>query len=134
MTDTKHEVSTMGLKASKTGNEPVNVKEMLALEEELISLKKKHGIEDKCTWWKRLGDRLVDRLDRETRTISRKQYIKLALCGGWLCGAHRFYAHQKAAGSLYLLFCWTGIPFAMTLIDLMIVVPMKTDEAGMIQI
>lgn len=32
---------------------------------------------------------------------------------------------------VYLLTCWTGFSFAMTLIDVM-VVPMKTDEKGIL--
>lgn len=33
---------------------------------------------------------------------------------------------------IYLLTCWTGFSFAMTIIDFMIVVPMKADENGVI--
>ncbi|MFR2850798.1 TM2 domain-containing protein [Hungatella sp.] len=58
-----------------------------------------------------------------------KKYILLALCLGWV-GGHRFYTKQYALGFIYLLFCWTGIPFAMTLIDLMIALPRQADEQG----
>ena len=81
----------------------------------------------------RVGDWLAER-QRGPKTVERKKYIRLALSCGWLCGAHRFYAGQKMLGVLYLLFCWPGIAFAMTLIDLMIVLPMQPDENGMIQI
>ena len=66
--------------------------------------------------------------------VDRKKYIRLALTCGWFCGAHRFYARQKILGTLYLLLFWTGFSFTMTLIDLMIVVPMKADSQGMIEL
>ncbi|MBM6717184.1 TM2 domain-containing protein [Gemmiger formicilis] len=47
-------------------------------------------------------------------------------------GAHRFYAKQWITAVVYLLTCWTGFSFAMTLIDVMVVVPMKTDEKGIL--
>lgn len=108
-------------------------KKMIALEQELAELKEQYGIKDRPKWWVKVGDWLVQRKGGP-KTVERKKYIKLALCCGWLCGAHRFYAGQKILGVLYLLFCWTGISFAMTLVDLMIVLPMQPDEHGMIQI
>lgn len=116
------------------GNEQVDPKQMLALEEELIQLKQQYGIGETERGWKRLVDRIVNKLDREGKTVSRSRYIRLALSCGWFSGAHRFYAGKRVSGILYLLFCWTGIPFAMTLIDLMIAVPMQTDDMGMIQV
>lgn len=118
----------------KRNQEYVDPKEMLALEEELAQLKQQHGIQDKQTWWKKVGDWLAKRSDNARRHVSRRTYIKLALTCGWFCGAHRFYAGQKLLGTLYLLFCWTGIPFAMTLVDLMIALPMQPDQSGMIEL
>ena len=40
----------------------------------------------------------------------------LALLLGGL-GIHKFYLGQAGAGVLYLLFCWTGIPAIIALID-----------------
>lgn len=116
-----------------TNQELADPKKLIALEQELADLKEQYGIKDKPKWWVKIGDWLVQR-QGGPRTVERRKYIMLALCCGWLCGAHRFYAGQKILGVLYLLLCWTGIPFAMTLIDLMIVLPMQPDEEGMIQI
>ena len=114
--------------------EPADPREMIALEEELFALKQKYGIQEKTKWWIRAGDFLANRLAREPKLVSRKTYIRLAASCGWFCGAHRFYCGQKKLGLLYLLFFWTGIPFAMTLVDLMIALPMKPDENGFIRL
>lgn len=108
----------------------VSVRELLELEEELYSLKEKYHIESEKKWWHKIGDFIVNRCEREQVAVSREKYIKLAISCGWLCGAHRFYTRQKGLGVLYLLFCWTGIPFTMTLIDLMIALPKVADENG----
>lgn len=118
----------------KGNKEYVDPKKMLALEEELAQLRKQHGIQEKQSWWKNLGDWIAKRSDGARCHVSRKTYIKLALTCGWFCGAHRFYAGQKLLGTLYLLFCWTGIPFAMTLVDLMIALPMQPDQSGLIEL
>ena len=108
----------------------VSMKEFLELEEELRNLKEKYHIKEEKKWWHRVGDFMVGRIDRPEVVVSRKKYIKLAMSCGWLCGAHRFYTGQRVLGILYLLFCWTGIPFTMTLIDLMIALPKKADQEG----
>lgn len=113
------------------GNEKVNPMEMALLEQDLIDLKKEQGIPLQSSWRTRLGDFLTRRAAGPKR-VSRRAYIRLALCCGWLCGAHRFYSGHKLLGALYLLFCWTGVPVAMTLIDLMVVLPMQPDEDGTI--
>lgn len=118
----------------KRGNrEDVDPKEMIALEQELAELKDQYGLWGKPRLWVRMGDWVARKSDSQKR-VNRKKYIRLALCFGWFCGAHRFYAGQKILGILYLLFCWTGIAFTMTLIDLMIVLPKKPDEQGMIEL
>lgn len=109
-------------------------KRMIELEEELLSLKKEQGITEKPKWWQRLGDWYAEYSVKSKVPVDRKKYIRLALTCGWLCGSHRFYSHKPVLGMLYLLFFWTGAPFAMTLIDLMIVLPMQPDENGMIVI
>jgi len=52
---------------------------------------------------------------------------------GWM-GGHRFYTHQYKTALIYLLTCWTGFPLAMTLVDLMIVIPMQPDDNGKVLI
>ncbi|WP_367566738.1 TM2 domain-containing protein [Lacrimispora sp.] len=110
----------------------VDPKEMIALEEELAALKQDYGITEKERWWIKIGNWIAERSERVQRRVDRKTYIRLGLTCGWICGAHCFYAGQAGRGLLYLLFCWTGIPFAMTIIDLMIVIPMESGEAGTI--
>ena len=109
----------------------VDLMEMALLEQDLADLKKEHGIRERESWRTRLGD-FLSRRAAGPRRVNRKTYIKLALCCGWFCGAHRFYTGHKFLGALYLLFCWSGVPVAMTLIDLMVVLPMQPDEAGMV--
>ncbi len=109
-----------------------NPAHLIELEEELNALKKEQGIVEKPAWWQRLGDWYADWSTNHKTAVDRKKYIRLAWTCGWLCGSHRFYAHKPILGTLYLLFFWTGIPFAMTLIDLMIALPMVPDENGKI--
>ncbi len=68
---------------------------------------------------------------REKRLLSKKKYILLAVFTGWM-GGHRFYARQWPTAILYLVLFWCGYPLAMTIVDLMIVIPMEADENGMI--
>lgn len=105
-----------------TGN-AVDLREMLALEDELHMLKKRYGIETEKKWWMRAGDWYADKLESRTpHTVERKKYIVLAACLG-IFGAHRFYARQNGTAILYLMTCWTGIPLAMSLIDIIIALP-----------
>lgn len=124
----------MGRRVHKDDSNYVDPKQMIALEEELAALKKEHGIVDKQRWWVRIGDFIANNAGtRVPILVSRKRYIILAICLGW-AGGHRFYSKQYLLGAVYLLFCWTGIPFGMTLIDLMIALPKKPDEEGMMLI
>ena len=113
------------------GEGRVDPMEMALLEQDLIDLKRERGIEQKESWRTRLGAFLARR-SAGPKKVKRRTYIRLALCCGWLCGAHRFYTGHHLLGALYLIFCWTGIPVAMTLIDLMVALPMQPDEEGMI--
>ena len=108
----------------------VDPMEIILAQQELVDLKREYGILEKETWRTRLGGWLTEK-SKGPRKVNRKTY-RLALCCGWFCGAHRFYAGQKLLGTLYLLFCWSGIPVAMTLIDLMAAIPMRADETGKI--
>lgn len=121
----------MGKKRIQDDPDYVDPKKMIALEAEMAALKKEYGIVDKPRWWVRIGDYIVNHAGiRQPVPVSRRKYILLALCMGW-AGGHRFYTKQYALGVIYLLFCWTGIPFAMTLIDLMIALPRQADKHGM---
>ena len=83
---------------------------------------------------KRLISKTLEKREtREKVAVSKKKYV---LLGFWLgiFGGHRFYAKQYVTATIYLLLFWTGISISMTLIDLMIVAPMKADENGNIML
>ena len=110
----------------------MDARQWLELEEELVALKKQQGTL-KLSLFMRVGDAIADYKEKKKAIANRRKYIRLALTCGWLCGAHRFYARHYITGALYLLFCWTGIPLAMTLIDLMIALPKAADARGNIE-
>lgn len=112
--------------------EDFSAKRMIELEEELLSLQQEQGTATRTSWWQRIGDRYAEYSVNSKVPVDRSKYIRLAVTCGWLCGSHRFYSRKPILGTLYLIFFWTGIPFAMTLIDLMIALPMKPDENGKI--
>lgn len=108
--------------------------ELAFAQDELNRLKKEHGLEEEEKGVKKLITKAFDKREaREKVLISKKKYMILAACLGFL-GGHRFYAKQYTTAILYLLLCWTGISITMTIIDLMIVVPMEKDENGCILI
>ncbi len=43
-------------------------------------------------------------------------------------GAHKFYLGQTGMGILYLLFCWTGIPMIIALIEVVALVLMREED------
>ncbi len=51
----------------------------------------------------------------------------LALFLGGL-GIHRFYLGQTMTGLLYLVFCWTFIPYLIALIDFFVFIFMSEDR------
>lgn len=51
----------------------------------------------------------------------------LAIFVGYF-GAHKFYLGQTGIGVIYLLFCWTGIPGIIALIEGIILLSMSDDE------
>ncbi len=96
---------------------------------ELNDLKREHGIEDKERGLKRLISKVLNkRAERVKVPVKKKTYIRLCLLG--MFGAHRFYAKQYFTAVVYLLLFWSGISISMTIIDWMIVAPMKADENG----
>lgn len=66
-------------------------------------------------------------------TIAVNKVIYCLLCfflGG--IGGHKFYCRRTGAGICYLLFCWTGIPAVIALIELIVALFKKSDANGMI--
>lgn len=53
--------------------------------------------------------------------------IGLSLVFGGL-GAHKFYLDKPGKGFLYLLFCWTGIPSIIGIIDAVRYISMDEEE------
>lgn len=53
--------------------------------------------------------------------------IIIALFLGFL-GGHKFYLGQKGLGIVYLLFCWTGIPALVTLVDIVLLLLMNDHD------
>ncbi|MDO4324926.1 MAG: TM2 domain-containing protein [bacterium] len=106
--------------------------EYLELANELEKVKEEYGVVEEPTKLERIVNWVYSIVyAREKRLVSRKKYIWLALLTGW-CGGHRFYTHQYKTAVLYLVLFWSGFPIAMTIVDLMIALPMKPDENGMI--
>ena len=50
----------------------------------------------------------------------------LAILLGWI-GVHKFYLGRMNAGVVYLLFCWTTIPFFLGIIDGIVLFGMSDD-------
>ena len=67
--------------------------------------------------------------EREKHPVKKKTYIWLLVLTGWM-GGHRFYARRYYLGAIYLVFFWTLIPVMMSMLDLMEVIPIKSDEHG----
>lgn len=109
----------------------IDPRQMIRLEQELADLKERYEPKARRSLFVKAGDFLASH-SGPSKPVSRKNYIRLAVCCGWFCGAHRFYSGHPIVGLLYLFFFWTGIPFAMTLVDLMIALPMKADDSGYI--
>ena len=120
----------MKLKPDAKKDERVSFDEYLALQNELDETRKKYGVEVKEGRISRAISNFFDKREaRELHSVSRKKYLLLALFPGWM-GGHRFYAKQYPTAALYLVFFWTGFPFAMTLVDLMIAIPKEADKNG----
>ena len=112
--------------------ERVSPEEYFALQQELEETKQKYGIVDEPKKEGRISRAIsafFDRRDaREKHRISKKKYMLLMLLGAF--GAHRFYARQYPTAILYLATCWFGFSIAMTVIDVLAVIPMQPDENG----
>ena len=104
----------------------------VAAQMELNELRKQYGIEPEQKEGKisHLISSFFERRDaREKVLVNRKRHLLLTIFLGW-AGAHRFHAKQYLLGTLYLVFCWTGVSFAMTIIDLLEIIPIPPDEDG----
>lgn len=109
---------------------PEELEEYMALVQELDELKAQRGETQPEGRISRAISGFFDRREaREKQVLNKKKYILLAVFTGWM-GGHRFYAKQWPTAILYLLLFWCGFPMAMTIVDLMIVIPMKPNENG----
>lgn len=109
---------------------PEELEEYMALVQELDELKAQRGETQPEGRVSRAISGFFDRREtREKRVLNKKKYILLAVFTGWM-GGHRFYARQWPVAVFYLLFFWCGVPLAMTIVDLMIVIPMQANENG----
>ena len=126
----------MSKRQPKAKSEDVSAEDMLLLQMELEETKRKYGIEDEPKKEGRISRAIsafFDRRDaREKQLVSKKKYMLLMLLGAF--GAHRFYARQYPTALFYLATCWLGISVAMTVIDVLAVIPMQPDENGNILI
>ena len=108
----------------------VNIDEYIALQLELDELKRANGEEVEQKGIARMISRFFERQDaRDKVRIRKKTLLWLTFLLGW-CGGHRFMLKQKWVGLLYLAFCWTSFPIAMTIVDFLQYIPMKPDENG----
>ena len=114
------------------------IEKMATLEEyyraccELDELEEKYGLKEpkKEGPISRAITHFFDHRDeREKVCVNKKKYVWTAILLGW-AGGHRFLVKQKVVGLLYLAVCWCGFSMAHTIVDLMIVLPMKPDENG----
>lgn len=63
--------------------------------------------------------------------VNKVAYLVVALLLGGI-GIHKFYAGYSGAGVMYLLFCWTGIPVLLSIIDFIIACCKPADSNGTI--
>ena len=61
--------------------------------------------------------------------VNKAIYCVLAFFLGGL-GIHKFYAGRTVKGILYLIFCWTGIPAVIALIEFIIALCKPADANG----
>lgn len=116
--------------------ERIDLDEYVALQRELDELRKEHGIDPpkKEGGISRMISAFFERKDNKPKvTISKKKHLWTAILLGW-AGGHRFQAKQYGLGFLYLFTCWSGFSMAMTIIDLLVIIPIPADENGNIVI
>lgn len=64
-----------------------------------------------------------------TRPVNKLAYCLFAFFLGSF-GAHKFYSGRIGLGVLYILFCWTGIPSIIALIEFILAVIKPADIYG----
>ncbi len=116
--------------------EPVDLREALALRSELEYWEQKAGLK-KAPLFARLLRRWHqfkrEHLLREyTGRVLKRDYLKACRLGfiGW----HHFYAKNKAKGILYVILCPTFVTFALALLDYLEAKIASPDEEGYIQL
>ena len=67
------------------------------------------------------------------KLVNKLTYCLLAFFLGGI-GIHKFYGGKTGTGILFLLFCWTGIPAIIALIDLIIGICKPANSQGQIVI
>ena len=67
------------------------------------------------------------------KTVNKVAYALLGIFLGTF-GIHRFYAGKVISGIIYLLFCWTGIPSLLGLIEGIIALTRDDDGRGNIPV
>lgn len=66
-----------------------------------------------------------------TVAVNKVIYCLLAVFFGGV-GVHKFYSKKVGTGLCFLLFCWTGIPTIISVIEAIIALCKKSDPNGMI--
>lgn len=61
--------------------------------------------------------------------VNKIAYVLLAFFLGGL-GVHKFYAKKTMAGILYFIFCWTGIPALISLVEAIMALTKDGDANG----
>jgi len=116
-------------------NNEVSMKEYLDAKMELEKLRKENNIPTPKSEEGPVSQMITRHFERKENRpkarVNRKTYLLLAVFLGWM-GGHRFYSRQWIIGIIYAALFWTGIPIAMTLIDLLIAIPIPKDEEGFI--
>ena len=101
-------------------------------EDELHRLREEAGIEEKQPWLVRTINRYYDwKENRQLHLVNKKIYLLLNIFLGW-CGMHRFYEKRWLLGLFYLALCWSGLPAMLCVTDILVAIPKKPDENGMI--
>lgn len=63
------------------------------------------------------------------KTVDKLAFSLLALLLGTF-GIHRFYAGRVFSGIMYILFCWTGIPSILGIIEFIVAIVKDSDQNG----
>ncbi|MGL4687862.1 MAG: TM2 domain-containing protein [Fusobacteriaceae bacterium] len=66
------------------------------------------------------------------QVVNKVVYILVAIFLGSL-GVHRFLIGKTMSAIFMFLFCWTGIPTIVSIVDIIIAAGMSTDSQGNIQ-